>query len=152
MYLSSKIDRFQMITGEKMIYYSPMYSKLKIFDLFTGKDTETWPQDITINPNFNFCMWLSYNAESKKALFLYMTEKNKYTLESFSKDGKRENLGECTCKPLNIVCEDEGVFYFSHNIGTSLVVNVASEHGLSSVTFLSPPKERYIFVEFFKKI
>lgn len=137
-----------MITGEKMIYYSPNYSKLKVFDLFTGKDTEVWPQEITINPNYNYCMWLSYNSESKKALFLYMTDKNTFALEMMTKDGKRENLGTTICKPLNVVCEDEGVFYFSHNIGAQLVINVASEQGLSSVTFLSPPKERYFHIDF----
>ena len=72
-----------------------------------------------------------------------MTEKNNYILESFTKDGKREKLGECVCKPINVVCEDEGMFYFSHNIGNNLQINVASENGLSTLTFLSPNNERY---------
>ena len=46
-----------MITGEKMIYYSPSHKKLKVFDLFAGKDTEAWPQDIEVSPKFNYCMW-----------------------------------------------------------------------------------------------
>jgi len=58
---------FQMITGEKMIYYSPLHKKIKVFDLFTSKDIETWPQDLEINPKWNYCMWLTYNPDSKKA-------------------------------------------------------------------------------------
>lgn len=142
---------FQMINGEKMIYYSPANKKLKIFDLFQSKDIETWPHHVEVNPKWNYCMWLSYNSDSKKCFFLYMIDKNSYVLETFTKEGKREKIGECVCKPINVVCEDEKVFYFSHNIGQHLVINVASEHGLSSLTFLSPQKERILSYCFFQE-
>jgi hypothetical protein len=131
-----------MITGEKMIYYSPFSKCLKIFDLFTEKITETWPDSIEVPTKFNFAMWLSYNHDSKKALFLYMDAKNHFVLQSFKKSGEKVKMGECECKSLNVVCEEGGVLYFSHNIGKELVINVASEQGLSSITFISPKTER----------
>lgn len=123
-----------MISGEKMIYYSPSKKKLIVFDIFQGKIIETWPQEIVTNVKFNYCMWLTYNLTTKKALFLYMTEKNIFQLEVFSKDGQRQILGNCECKPLNIACQEGNVLYFSHNIGKNLVINVASESGTFSLT------------------
>ena len=79
-----------MISGEKMMYYSQLHKQLKIFDLFSSKIIEFWPQEIELNSKFNYCMWLNYNVETKRALFLYMVEKNKFILESFTKDGGRD--------------------------------------------------------------
>ena len=131
-----------MITGEKMIYYSPSNKCIKVFDLFSEKITETWTDTIEVPAKWNFAMWLSYNHDSKRALFLYMDAKNHFVLERFTKSGDRVRMGECECKSLNVVCEEGGVFYFSHNIGKELVINVASELGLSSITFISPKTER----------
>lgn len=80
-----------------------------------------------------------------------MTDKNCYSLESFNKEGNRDQLGQCECKPINVVCEEQGVLYFSHNIGSQLVINIASENGLSKITFMSPTNERVLSYCFFQE-
>lgn len=122
---------------EEIIYFSQTHNCLKTFNLFRPNEpTKRWgPSKQDLKEEFNFFMWLHYNRNTQKVLFLHMVSFDKVKLVEISKEGQIVEKAEVDIKNVNLVNQQHDKFLFASNVEDSMVFYIADETEISKFKF-----------------
>lgn len=80
-------------------------------------------------------MWLHYNRNTQRVLFLHMISFDKVKLIEISKDGTIVDKAEVDIKNVNLVNQQHDKFMFASNVEDNMVFYIADDQEISKFKF-----------------